>query len=82
MRSLFFVCSLLLSGCSAVPGYEALHMTASGYVDKSITDKMAYEDREGQVIDALSCELRSLGAYSRMPEGDIKRGVALICGIK
>lgn len=73
--------SLVLAGCSAIPGYEAYKVAASGLVDQTIQDRMEWNDGKAEVVRALNCDI-SLGAYSRMPDGDVKTGVALICGIK
>lgn len=69
-----------LAGCSAVPGYDAFQMAASGYVDQATADRMAYNDKKAALVGALTCDM-SVGAYARMPEGNVKRGVALICGL-
>ena len=71
--------ALLASGCSLIPGYEAYKTAASGVVDQTILERMEYNDAKANVVRALNCDI-SLGAYARMPEGDVKKGVGLICG--
>jgi len=71
---------LLLGTCSLAPGYSQYKTVASGVVDQTILDRMEYNDKKAEVIRALNCDI-SLGAYGRMPDGDVKRGVGLICGV-
>jgi hypothetical protein len=78
--ALMIVGSLVLAGCSAIPGYEAYKVAASGLVDQTIKDRMEWNDSKAEVVRALNCDM-SLGAYSRMPDGDEKLGVGIICDI-
>lgn len=76
----WLLAALLLSACSAVPGYEDYKMATSGYVDQAIVDRQQFNDKKRMILDTLVCDM-SLGAYARMPPGDLKKGVALICGL-
>lgn len=71
---------LLLGGCSLVPGGAEAQRAVETVVDTGITDRRAYNDKKAEVLPALACDI-SLGAYGRMAEGNVKRGVALICGL-
>lgn len=80
MRTAIALLAFFLDGCSLIPGYSAYKTAASGVVDQTIIDRMEYNDKKALVIRALNCDI-SLGAYSRMPEGQVKQGVGMICGI-
>jgi hypothetical protein len=84
MRTAFLAAALLPAlagtGCSLVPyGGEAQRAIETA-VDTGIDDRRAYNDRKAEVLPALTCDI-SVGAYGRMAESDVKRGVALICGL-
>src|SRR5262245_1903885 len=78
---LIVILALLLGGCSAILGYSAYKTAASGAVDQAILDRMEYNDKKAVVVRSLACDM-SLGAYARMPAGNVKTGVGLICGIQ
>jgi hypothetical protein len=68
------------TGCSLVPyGAEAQRAIETA-VDTGIDDRRAYNDKKAEVLPVLACDI-SVGAYGRMAESDVKRGVALICGL-
>jgi len=71
---------LLLGGCSLVPGGTGAQRAVETVVDTGIIDRRAYNDRKAELLPALACDI-SIGAYGRMAEGNVKRGVALICGL-
>ena len=72
--------ALLASGCTTlIPGYGAYKAAASGAVDQAITDRMEWNDKKAEVVRALNCDI-SLGAYARLDDGDVKKGIGLICG--
>jgi hypothetical protein len=72
--------ALAAGGCSLVPGGAGVQRAIDTAVDTGIEDRRAYNDKKASVMPALACDI-SLGAYARMPEGNVKRGVALICGL-
>ena len=81
MNPLFAVTALLLlGGCSLVPGSGQAQRAIETAVDTGIDDRRAYNDKKAEVLPVLACDI-SVGAYGRMAESDIKRGVALICGL-
>ncbi len=81
MRPLPVVATLLaLGGCSLVPGSGQAQRAIETAVDTGIDDRRAYNDKKAEVLPILACDI-SVGAYGRMAESDIKRGVALICGL-
>ena len=72
--------ALAATGCSLVPyGSEAQRVIETA-VDTGIDDRRAYNDKKAEVLPVLACDI-SVGAYGRMAESDVKRGVALICGL-
>ena len=84
MRRVFLAGALLpalaATGCSLVPyGAEAQRAIETA-VDTGIDDRRAYNDKKAEVLPGLACDI-SVGAYGRMAESDVKRGVALICGL-
>jgi hypothetical protein len=84
MRAAFLAAALLPAlagaGCSLVPyGTEAQRAIETA-VDTGIDDRRAYNDKKAEVLPVLACDI-SVGAYGRMTESDVKRGVALICGL-
>src|SRR5512145_1976790 len=84
MRTVFLAAALLpalaAAGCSLVPyGAEAQRAIETA-VDTGIDDRRAYNDKKAEVLPVLACDI-SVGAYGRMAESDVKRGVALICGL-
>jgi len=81
MNPLFAVAALLLlGGCSLVPGGGQAQRAIETAVDTGIDDRRAYNDKKAEVLPVLACDI-SVGAYGRMAESDIKRGIALICGL-
>ena len=69
-----------VTGCSLVPyGAEAQRAIETA-VDTGIDDRRAYNDKKAEVLPVLACDI-SVGAYGRMAESDVKRGIALICGL-
>jgi hypothetical protein len=67
-------------GCSLVPGGGQAQQAIETAIDANISDRRAYNDKKAEVLPALACDI-SVGAYARMAEGNVKRGVALICGL-
>ena len=49
-------------------------------VETGIDDRRAYNDKKAEVLPVLACDI-SVGAYARMVESNVKRGVALVCGL-
>jgi len=80
MKVSLLIAGLVLSGCSAIPGYEAFKIGARGLTEQTVEERQGYNDLKADVVTAVLCDM-SLGAYGRLPESDVKRGVALICGI-
>jgi hypothetical protein len=81
MRSTFLAAALLaLGGCSLAPGSGQAQRAIETAVDTGIDDRRAYNDKKAEVLPILACDI-SVGAYGRMAESDVKRGIALICGL-
>jgi hypothetical protein len=81
MRSTFLAAALLaLGGCSLVPGGREAQRAIETAVDTGIGDRRAYNDKKAEVLPVLACDI-SVGAYGRMAESNVKRGIALICGL-
>jgi hypothetical protein len=69
-----------IAGCSLAPGGAQAERAVETVIDTGINDRRAYNDKKAEVLPALACDI-SVGAYGRMAESDVKRGVALICGL-
>lgn len=81
MRTSLVAATLLaLGSCSLIPGGGQAQRAIETAVDTGIDDRRAYNDRKAEVLPILACDI-SVGAYGRMAESDVKRGVALICGL-
>jgi hypothetical protein len=81
MRPLLVAAMLLaIGGCSLVPGSGQAQRAVETAIDTGIDDRRAYNDKKAEVLPILACDI-SVGAYGRMAESDIKRGIALICGL-
>ena len=74
------VMALATTACSLVPGGAGAQRAVETVIDTGLQDRRAYNDKKAEVLPALACDI-SLGAYGRMTEGNVKRGVALICGL-
>ena len=84
MRAAFVAVALFPAlagtGCSLLPyGSEAQRVIETA-VDTGVDDRRAYNDKKAEVLPVLACDI-SVGAYGRMAESDVKRGIALICGL-
>jgi hypothetical protein len=71
---------LALGGCSLIPGGNQGQRAIEAAVDTGLDDRRAYNDKKAEVLPILACDI-SVGAYGRMVESDVKRGIALICGL-
>ncbi|MGH6959719.1 MAG: hypothetical protein ACREE7_04475 [Dongiaceae bacterium] len=85
MRTALIVAALLalavsVAGCSLAPGGAQVQRAIDTAIDTGIGDRRAYNDKKTEVLPVLACDI-SVGAYGRMAESDVKRGVALICGL-
>ena len=84
MRTAFLAAALLAvlagTGCSLVPYGPQAQRAIESAVDTGIDDRRAYNDKKAEALPVLACDI-SVGAYGRMAESDVKRGVALICGL-
>ena len=81
MKSSLLAAALLaLGGCSLVPGGNEAQRVIETAVDTGIDDRRAYNDKKAEILPILACDI-SVGAYGRMAESNIKRGIALICGL-
>ena len=84
MRAAFLAASLLPAlagtGCSLLPYGSQAQRAIETAVDTGIDDRRAYNDKKAEVLPVLACDI-SVGAYGRMAESNVKRGVALICGL-
>lgn len=69
-----------IAGCSLVPGGTEAQRAIETTVGTGIDDRRAYNDKKAEVLPTLACDI-SVGAYGRMVESNVKRGVALICGL-
>jgi hypothetical protein len=77
------LCALAGSGCSLLPGGAQAQRAIETAIDSGLDDRRTYNDRKAAVLPILACDI-SVGAYARMAESDVKRGVALIaliCGL-
>jgi hypothetical protein len=72
--------ALAEAGCSLVPYGAEAEQTVATVVDTGISDRRAYNDKKAEVLPVLACDI-SVGAYGRMAESNVKRGIALICGL-
>jgi hypothetical protein len=72
--------ALAAGGCSLAPGGAGVQRAIETAVDAGLDDRRAYNDKKASLLPALACDI-SLGAYARMAESNVKRGVALICGL-
>lgn len=80
LLSAVWLAASAVTGCSLVPyGAEAQRAIETA-VDTGIDDRRAYNDKKADVLPVLACDI-SVGAYGRMAESDVKRGIALICGL-
>ena len=75
-----FLPVLLLGGCSLVPYGPQATQAIDGIVEAGIRDRVTYNDKKADLLPILTCDI-SVGAYARMAEGNVKRGVGLICGL-
>ena len=73
--------ALALTGCSLVPYGAETQRVIETAVDTGIDDRRAYNDKKAEVLPVLACDI-SVGAYGRMAESNVKRGIALICGLE
>jgi len=73
------VAGLALAGCSLLPGGQA-QSAIDSVVETGIKDRQHFNDEKAAVLPVLACDI-SVGAYARMAESDVKRGVGLICGL-
>ena len=85
MRTVLLGAGLLMlaasmTGCSLAPGGAQAQRAVETVIDTGINDRRAYNDKKAEVLPALACDI-SVGAYARMTESNVKRGVALICGL-
>jgi hypothetical protein len=71
---------LVLDGCSLLPGGDKAQAALDTVVNTGIKDRQHYNDEKAGVLPALTCDI-SVGAYARMAESNVKRGVGLICGL-
>jgi len=71
---------LALGGCSLLPGGDKAQAALDTVVSTGIKDRQHYNDEKANVLPALTCDI-SVGAYARMAESNVKRGVGLICGL-
>ena len=72
--------ALAASACSLAPGGASVQRAIETAVDAGLDDLRAYNDKKASLLPAVTCDI-SLGAYARMAESNVKRGVALICGL-
>jgi hypothetical protein len=72
--------ALAAGGCSLAPGGASVQRAIETAVDAGLDDRRAYNDKKASLLPAVTCDI-SLGAYARMAESNVKRGVALICGL-
>jgi hypothetical protein len=84
MRALVFATACLSalagSGCTLLPGGAQAQRAIETAIDTGLDDRRVFNDRKAAVLPILACDI-SVGAYARMVESDVKRGVALICGL-
>jgi len=74
------VAGLALAGCSLLPGGGQAQSAIDSVVETGIKDRQHFNDEKAAVLPVLACDI-SVGAYARMAESDVKRGVGLICGL-
>jgi len=72
--------SIALGGCSLLPGGDKAQAAFDTVVSTGIKDRQHYNDEKAALLPALTCDI-SVGAYARMAESNVKRGVGLICGL-
>jgi len=80
MRAAALLAAMALTGCSLVPYGAETQRAIETAVDTGIDDRRAYNDKKAEVLPVLACDI-SVGAYGRMAESNVKRGIALICGL-
>ena len=69
-----------LTGCSLAPGGSQLEGAIDTAIDAGVTDRQAYNDKKAAVLPLVLCDV-SIGAYARLGESNVKRGMAMICGL-
>ena len=69
-----------LTGCSLAPGGSQLEGAIDTAIDAGIEDRQSYNDKKADLLPILACDI-SIGAFARMGESHVKRGVAMICGL-
>jgi len=79
-RGAIIAAGLALTGCSLLPGGGQAQSAVETIVETGIKDRQHFNDEKAAVLPVLACDI-SVGAYARMAESDVKRGVGLICGL-
>jgi hypothetical protein len=75
-----FAGPLVLTGCSLAPGGAAFEAAADAGTDVAIREVQHFDDNALKVFTKGICAV-TVGAYGRLQEGRVKRGLALICDI-
>ena len=69
-----------LSGCTLIPGGSQATKALDTVVDTGVEDRQAYNDKKAAVLPLVLCDV-SIGAFARLGESNVKRGMAMICGL-
>ncbi len=69
-----------LSGCSLIPGGGQATKALDTVIDTGVEDRQAYNDKKAAVLPLVLCDV-SIGAFARLGESNVKRGMAMICGL-
>lgn len=70
----------ILMGCSLAPGGKQYIAFADTVARTATEDRQHYNDVKAETVLSAVCDV-SIGAYARMPSGNKKDGMALLCGL-
>lgn len=79
MKFLYVMPLMFLGACTLIPGGNQATKAFDTVIETGVEDRMSYNDKKAAVLSLALCDI-SIGAYGRMQDGDVKRGVGLICG--
>ena len=79
MRNAVILIALVAtSGCSLAPLAAQVRASIDQAVEQAVEDRMHYNDKKGEIILKLPCDL-SVGAYYRMTNPNHQKAIGLLC---